>query len=304
MTPRGWSLVELVVGLALTGLVAVAAHRALAAGHRAHRWQSARAERSAVARDAMAILPGELRGLDATDSAGSDIVALSSTSITYKAVRALRVLCRAPVVADARSGTLVVAEDLRWGTRGIDPPRDSLLIFAEADPTTPEDDYWVRAQPAALGSRLPCPGGKPGLSLGVRHAGPSEGLRDVRPGAPVYAQELMQLEAYADRQGDWWLGARQHAPGRGWGRIQPVLGPLAPEGLRLAYYDPGGAPTGVPREVARIDIRLVVGSGGQAPRGARHRARTLDTLVLSVALRGNRRGSSRATWGLSEPGAP
>jgi hypothetical protein len=284
--------VELVVGLALAGLMAAAAHGALAAGQRAQHWQAAQAERSAVLRTAAAILPGELRGLTATEPGGSDLLALSPTAISYKALRALLVLCRRPTETGAGSGILVVAETPRWGARRVDHRRDSLLIFAEGDPTTPDDDHWVRGSLARAPRRGRCVGGEPGVALFVRHAASTPGLLEIGPGAPVYAQDVLRLEAYADGGGEWWLGARQRAPGRGWGRIQPVLGPLAAGGFHVEYYDRSGRPAGTPEDVARIDIRLVVGADGPPGWGRGGPRRARDTLLLSMALRGNRRGPS------------
>jgi hypothetical protein len=240
-------------------------------------------------RAAVAWIPSELRELDAADTVESDILAMSADSIVYKAMRALYILCQAPTASSSTSGTVVL--DANWfGLRALDEDNDAVVLFAEADATTRYDNYWVHADingTPTVGTA--CPGSEPSLSVNLSNVDPANSLNtDVQTGAPLRTYQVMKLKAYQDTGGDWWLGQQSRNASGSWGAIQPVLGPLAPNGLQFAYYDQAGAVTSVAANVARIQVTVVgktavaVSKGGGASKGY-----LLDTLVTQVALRNN-----------------
>ncbi len=93
----------------------------------------------------------------------------------------------------------------------------------------------------------------------------------------------MRLSSYRDRSGDWWLGARRP----GGGSVQPLLGPLAPDGLRFTFYDAAGLETADPGRVASVGFTLAAGTPS--------RPRAIDSVALRVALRNYRPQSPRRT---------
>jgi hypothetical protein len=77
----------------------------------------------------------------------------------------------------------------------------------------------------------------------------------LEEGTPVRLVEPMELRAY--QSGDtWWLGARSVNTGEA---IQPLVGPLAPQGFELEYLHHLGGPTMDPGSIGsiRVTIRAV-----------------------------------------------
>ncbi|MFQ6045147.1 MAG: PilW family protein [Gemmatimonadales bacterium] len=290
MSKRGFTLVELIVAMVLLGIVSTAIYQLLVNNQRVYLEQRERVDLNSNLRAAVALLPSELRELDAADAIESDILAMGADSIVYKAMRALYVLCQPPTPGTATTGTVVLATDPWFGLRELDAATDAVVLFAEADPSTRTDNYWVHAQiggaPTKGGG---CPGGDSSLTVQLWDVNPANSLNaDVQTGAPLRTYQVMKLRSYTDARGDWWLGQQTRDASGSWGSLEPVLGPLAPNGLQFAYYDEIGAVTTVPANVARVQITVIgitsapVSRGGGAGRGY-----ILDTLVAQVALRNN-----------------
>ncbi|NIM52563.1 MAG: hypothetical protein GTN62_08115 [Gemmatimonadales bacterium] len=296
MTGRGTTLVELVVALVLFAIVSVSVYGLLLRGERIYRRQSQRVALSATLRAGVTILSAELQGLSAAGSAGSDIAEMAPAALTYRAPRSLHFACRPPQVTGSSSGTLVVAADPWFGLRAHDPARDSVLVFAEADPTSDSDDYWLRASvSAAPRGGTGCPEGGKSLSIPVTGISPRDALKDVWPGAPVQGFELVRIYAYPDGRGDWWVGARSSAKGGGWRQTQPVFGPIASSGLRFSYYDTNGGVATAPQQVARIGV-TVIGRSSEAVRSvAGTTVHHVDSLTTQISLRNVRQlGAERS----------
>lgn len=284
---RGMTLVELLVAMLLLGVVSTAVHRLLVSNQRLYRQQTQRAELNQNLRAAVALLAAELRELAATDTIAGDIVAMSSSSLVYRAMRSLYVLCQAPAPATATSGTVVLAADRR-GLRPIHTDDDGVLLFAEADPASGTDDYWIHARPTGpVAAGTACPGARPSLTVALTDVTPPGGLAQVAAGAPLRSYQLTKLRAYRDSRGDWWLGAESYSYSTGWAVVQPVLGPLEPNGLEFAYFDSGDAATTAPGDVARIRV-TVIGRTRQPLWTASGPAYERDTLMAEIALRNNR----------------
>jgi hypothetical protein len=272
------TLVELLVALVLTGLVASAVLALVVLGQRAYQWQHAAVAVSVTLRAAATMLPLELAGLDA-------LVATEPAAVSFQVARTQSFLCALPQVSGPHTGSLTVGAEPRYGMRAPDPRRDSVLVYAQADPTSDHDDYWVRADLVGLRrAAATCPDGAAGVILELAAISTRGGLLDVHAGAPVLTNELMQLAAYRAGDGTWWLGARGRAKASGWSTIQPVLGPLAPNGFRLSYIAASGAPAARSGEVSRIDIWLVA----QAPAGL-GAGPLRDSVWLEIGLRNRRR---------------
>jgi prepilin-type N-terminal cleavage/methylation domain-containing protein len=287
MNRRGFTLIELLVGVILVGIVSLSIYQLLINNQRMYRQQTERADLNTTLRGAVAIVPTELREANARDTVESDITVLSPTSVTFKAMRTLHFLCAVPVDNGA-TGTLTVWRNPSFGMRGLDPARDSVVLFAEGDPATRTDNYWLHANLASIATGTACPGGAASVTLNLASVHPVGGLGAVTDGAPVRAFEVVQLLTYTDAGGESWMGARRFAKGGGWTTTQPVLGPLESGGLTLSYFDTLGAATTTPSEVARIGIS-VSGMTREPVRTAGGLQHVIDTLSTQVALRNNTR---------------
>lgn len=280
LSRSGVSLPELLIALAIGGIVAAGSLGGVRRIAEAYRREALEIERARSLRVAAALLPAELRELDATDG---DLVAMGPTSLTIRAPRQLAVLCRAPRFTDSPTrATLTLRDGPRFGLRDFDPRRDSLWIYYDGDPGTRDDDGWLGASIDSLGTDR-CPDGRPGSSITATlrpAAGQSPGPGAVPSGAPVLGFETVTYRLYrSSADGRWYVGLETA------GDFQPLLGPVTPTGLSFAYLEPSGAPTTVAARVALIELRL------RAPTAEPVRTRDgrldspVDSLVRVVALR-------------------
>src|SRR6266540_3630045 len=90
LSRRGFTMVELLVSLVMMGIVATAIYRVLVNNQRIYQAQTQRIDLSQNIRAAGTILPGELREADANEG---DIITMSSTSITFRAMRWMGYIC-------------------------------------------------------------------------------------------------------------------------------------------------------------------------------------------------------------------
>jgi prepilin-type N-terminal cleavage/methylation domain-containing protein len=281
---RGFSLVELVIALVLFGIVGTALYQLLVNNQRLYQEQTERVQVNESARAAISLLPGEVRELNAADTAESDIVSMTASSLTYKAMRSLYFLCQPP-----NTGALQVTLDntLFYGLRRVDPTQDSVLLFMENDPDTRTDDAWLHANVSSAIVGTACPLGAASVQLQLSGVSSGE-LGGVTNGAPVRTFEVAQVLVYADAAGDQWLGGRLFLKAaNSWSGTQPIVGPLSAAGLQLAYYDAAGAVTGTPASVARIGITVQSRSSRAVTRTPTGFDYLLQNLMTHVALRNN-----------------
>jgi prepilin-type N-terminal cleavage/methylation domain-containing protein len=284
---RGLTLIELLVTLALLGVVTAGICQVLMTSQRAYQAQAQRVDLQQNLRAAAAILPAEFRALDAADS---DITAMSATSITMRRTQQLGFLCAAPQLRADGEVTLSVRQRPFFGVSRSFSAGDSVLLYYEGDLATRIDDDWVRGEVVAVSSR-DCSDpdhARPGYELGLRLQWASGGSETgVTNGSPLRGFTTVTYALYAspaDKQ--WYVGQQLED-----GTIQPLIGPLiGPSGLTLSYYDSTGTPTATPTAVAEVEIRV---RGRTAlpvhTRNLGGIAYVVDSLVTRVALRNNQR---------------
>lgn len=282
---RGWTLIELLVVLVLTVLVGGSVYRVVVGHQRVYRRQVQRVDLQTNLRAALAILPPEWMELSSADPLGSDLVALGDTLISYKAMRTLWFVCQPPHDRGT-AGSVTLGRYMTFGSRQLDATRDSLFLYAEPDASDRINDFWVHANVVSVRSSSDCLSGQAGLSVTLDGISPDGALGAVRVGAPARGVELVQLTTYRDRYHDWWIGMRQLNKASGWGRIQPILGPVAIGGFRFTYFDRSGGQTLEPTDVARIAVAVVGRSTSRVRTWTGEIQHLHDTLVTSVALRG------------------
>jgi prepilin-type N-terminal cleavage/methylation domain-containing protein len=289
MRERGFTLIELLVAMVLTGLVAGSVYQLLLSNQRVYRQQTERVDMQGNVRTAVAMLPSELLELNAGDTVDSDVLVLGDTLVSYKAMRNVFFVCQPPVSAGA-TGTVTLWRNPSYGLRGIDDSRDSVVIFAEGDPTTRLDNFWVHANVnAAVTLGTACPMGAPSMTVALDNVHPVGGLGAVLEGSVLRSFEMVRLFTYPDVNGDFWVGARLYSKSGGWGDVQPLLGPVANGGLRFAYFDSTGAVTANRNAVARVGVQ-VIGRTKEPVRATSGLMQyVIDTLTTQIALRNNPR---------------
>ncbi len=283
----GFTLIELLVSLLLLAVFSTAVMILLVQGQRSYGLQVERMQVQGTLRTGVAIITQELRGLGSGDSSGPDLLEMMPGAVTYRAMRGTYFVCRSP---DTEDNELVVFRDPSYGLRRLEAARDSLLFFAENDPGQASDNAWRSAAVAYVRQGAFCPGMAEGFGVGIAGAA----LRGVAVGAPVRAFQVSQIRLYDDRSGQHWIGLREWRQSSGWSSTQPVVGPMASDGLRLSYLNVRGEPTNVPQEVIQVGMTLT-GVGERrwiALAGSRGFVR--DSLSTYVTLRNrSRKGGNR-----------
>jgi prepilin-type N-terminal cleavage/methylation domain-containing protein len=279
---RGATLPELLIALTLLGIIAAVVGGVLRRTQDAYRAQTLTIDRAQNLRVASAFLPAELRELDATDG---DIEAMAPTAITIRAPRQLAVLCQPPRSAGGPGMlALTVRDSPRYGIRDFNPRTDSLWVL-RAGPTADTSAAWVRASIATM-SNDTCPDGRPGRTITIALTGgpwsaPDAGLAT---GAPVLGFETLTYRLYrSSEDGRWYVGQQVGAD------LQPVLGPVTRDGLAFTYFDSSGAITDQPNRVSLVEIRVRAATMEPVRSAAGRLVTPVDSVVLAVALRNNRR---------------
>jgi prepilin-type N-terminal cleavage/methylation domain-containing protein len=287
--PAGFTLVELIIAITISGLVMGSIYKVLNGNQRFYRAQNQILDVQQNIRAVAQVLPGELRGLDPD---GGDIIAMSDTAITIKAMRGFSVLCTTPTAGDVTARQIVIRNALTSGYRAMDATRDSLLIFREGSALLSSDDRWLHAPIAGstavnctdgtAGTRLTLTGMVNGDSLGPRGAVGDQG---VTLGAPLRTFEVVNYRLYNDGTGTWWLGMRTYASGA-WSATSPIAGPLqANNGLVFEYRDASDNVTATRTAVRRIHLSV----RGQSIQPINIPGRVAgvfrDSVVARVALR-------------------
>lgn len=272
---HGFSLVELVVALALASVIGTLALRLAAQALDLERAVGERAGLAASLRAGVSYLERELEALGTDPIAGSDLDSLAA-GLVYRAQRGLRVVCRVAV------DTVVVHADtgLDWSARQPAAGRDSLLLYVAGDSTVPADGW----EPLPITGTFvtSCPGGSP--ALGLVTGLDSLLIAQRRLGATTVTRvfETVAVRAYAGAAG-WQLGQQSLSGG---GTIQPLVGGLGANGLTIAGRDPAGVPVAIGPGASLVQLslrgvthrQLATGMGPRSPG-------VIDSVVTAVPLR-------------------
>ena len=278
---RGASLPELLIALTLLGVLGATVAGVLRRTGDAYRTQTLTIDRTQSLRVATAVLPAELRELDATDG---DIVMMGPAAITIRAPRQLAFLCRAPLPAGPPGVlALTVRDQPRYGLRDFNPRTDSLWVFRASN--VPAGDEWMLGSVAAV-STDSCPDGRPGRGITfVPAAGPSGPPNAGIPtGAPVLGFETLTYRLYrSSEDGRWYVGQQAGTD------LQPVFGPVTRDGFALTYFDSAGAVATQANRVSLIELRVRAPTVEPVRTAAGNLMLPVDSVVIAVALRNNRR---------------
>jgi hypothetical protein len=240
LSRHGVGLVEAVVAALLTAVLVIAALGSLAGLQRSANRFAGRSLSNQAVRGTVQLLRSELR--DLAPSAG-ELVALGSTFLSYRAVRATGLAC-------AEDGGRVHVVAASWSPlRQPAPGRDSLLLLAQV-----ADTELVAAAGGASVAGF-CPDGVASVALPYV-AGPPDLAGATYP-APLLVTEVMEIRAY-ESGGEWWIGVRSVSAGE---TIQPAFGPMAIDGLRITALDSAGVPTVLPGRVSLLSFMVKSAAG-------------------------------------------
>lgn len=278
---RGFTLVELMIGLVLVTLVGTVVYKLLNSTQRVSSAQAERMMLQSGIRTGALVVPSELRELNTSTGGQTDLVHIDTDSITYRAARGVGFTCAVTATQIKILNTTVLPFN---GLRSITPGRDSLLLFVDRDPDTAGDDTWVRL-PILTVAASTC-GTQPAIAVTTPSfitALPDSLLGSVVVGGPVRTEEVMRLKRFT-ADGQEWVGAMSVS---GNDAVQPVLGPITNNGFTLAYFTGDGTATTTLSAVRMIQVTLIGVTERRVARIGGSGANQLlqDTLVTTVLLR-------------------
>lgn len=286
LKPRGFTLVELMVGLLLLGIISVGIYRVLVKNQQLYVTQSQRIDVQQNLRAGSAILPAELREIDAADG---DLIAMGPDSVTIRAYRVFSIACTAPVLGGALSGlALNVRQALTFGVRNFQNG-DSILVYYEGDSTKRADDTWARGVITAGPAASTCPTDLKAsylMTIALAAGSWSNTAGSMLKGAPVRAFETITYRNSQASDGNYYLSFRNSSG------LTPLVGPLERHGLAFAYYDSTGAVTATATNVKRIRIALNYQSLQPVRLANGSISNILQSDTLQVTLRNNARQQS------------
>lgn len=305
MPRRGFSLVELLIVIVLLGLVVGSLLNVVMRQQRFYRGASELIETRSQVRQALDLLPSDMRSMS-TAGPASDLISMGDHFIRYRSSFGVSMVCA--LNAGRTVVTLPPPDELAAGnvlTSWLRLPvvGDSIMIFDEG-PQMGGNGSWVMRQitgfvpviggcAATSGYTSPADATSTSYAVTLSQALPAT----VQAGDPVRIFEHVNYELYEASDGRSYLGVYTCRANRSPAcvTIQPVSGPYLPyseaaeeSGLTFQYFDAAGTATTNPSSVARIRIavRGTTESAVNIPGLKRREDGTYrDSLDLTVTLR-------------------
>jgi prepilin-type N-terminal cleavage/methylation domain-containing protein len=286
MNRRGFTLIEMIVVVALLSVILGAIYQSIGSTQRLTGTQVQRLHVQQGTRAAALYLSYALRELDASDG---DLRSASATAVRIRSMRWAGVLCTDPQSIPGGVG-FVVRNSLLFGVRPPSPTLDSILLFRDGDPTVRSDDRWLVGGLTTLGAGN-CPDGAPGtvVNAGITAAsgGPDSALVGVTFGAPLRGFQIEEIALWQDGGGDRWLARRSANRTGTWTAMEQLVGPLTTDGIRFAFFDSTGANATSVDEVASIGLVVRGRSPERAHLATGGLGYVRDSVITRVTLRNN-----------------
>ncbi len=289
MNRRGVTLIELLVALALSALVATAVLQTLVGTQRISHAGTQRIDVQQNLRAGLGYLGTALRELNAADS---DITVATDTKLAFRTMRWFGIMCAAPAAGPGTTVVLPVRQSPLFGLRQPNPNEDSVLVFQELDASTRSDDTWLVGALLATANGV-CLDGSAATLLTAEMTAASGGaaavFAGVTAGAPIRGFQQEELSLFQGADSRWWMGQRTADRSGTWTGVQPLIGPLTAMGLRFEYFDSTGAVTAVRTAIASVEVAMQAQSRERVRQRIANIDYTHDSLVTRIALRNNPR---------------
>ncbi len=294
---RGFSLMELLIVIAMIGIIGIALSRVFTSVMITSSAQVRVAATQGEARVGALLLPQELReiGYDTnttTNSASSDLVLMEPAGLGFFAARGMGITCGTPTLSEFRIRRGIVGQRVPLLT-------DRILLFLEFDPNAAFDDQWVPMTVSAIDLNSTCDGSDPAIRFTLSATpliapGVNMALTNHRIGGPIRWFERMEYARMLDATtGEYFLGRRSVSLGET--SLQPIIGPLSgPSGIAITYFDATGTAvspgTADPLVVRSIQFNLSTTTGSDVSlAGSTNRAQSNYPIVMRVSLRNSLR---------------
>ena len=292
---RGFTLVELLVTLAMLGVVGTILSRIMLDQQRFYQKTNEQMGVRRELRTAMSTVPGDLRSIS---SVGGDVLSFGTTQITFRSTFGVSVVCNKPNPSTIDIPPLNMARTTLTAWASQPTVGDTIYAF-RSDSMGAGGDSWTAHRISAVSSDATlCPG-----SAFVDAALDAGKLRwrftvtpviadSVKVGAAIRFTRPTKYELTQGSSDKWYL-ARSELTGGAWTAVTPMAGPfLEPSssgsgGLRFAMYDSLGAVVasgGNAMSISRIDLTFRA-QGASSSGAVGGSSSTKDSLAFRIALR-------------------
>lgn len=291
-TRSGFSLIELIVILALSTIVMGGLMSVLVRQQRFYRGTADLIETRSQIRQAAGIIPSDIRGVS---TIGGDILEITETSMIFWATIGQGVTCvGVPGTTVLAIPPLVLANGNTLASFTMTPDAgDKVWVYQDGATDAAGDDHWKDYDitgPPTESLSLPCPT----LTGGADLTTPRYSFllntplgADVASGNPVRFVRKTRYSLFQAADGAWYLGYCAPACV---GAPQPIAGPFLPasggaSGVAFTYQDAAGAVTTIPANVAQVSIVVRGKTQGVVDMGGYSNTYVGDSLRFSVAIR-------------------
>lgn len=297
-SPRGFTLVELLISIAILSIVGTLVVRVSMAQQQFHHIATEQMRMRRELRATMQLVPTDLRSIS---SAGGDISVFTESGLTFRAVFGSAVICARPTATTIDIPPTGLARTTLAHFASPPVPGDTIWAFDDSTSTGAEDDQWIPREIVAV-APLPnaCSGspyldsvldaGKVGLRMTVQTSLPDS----VRAGSALRFTRPTRYQLDPQPSGRWYLSRSEFIDGE-WTAAAPVSGPFTPptsragsRGIRFTYFDSTGQAVTTAsdrRRIARIDLRVTATGMASSEQTARGITSSQDSIGFRIALR-------------------
>ena len=288
---RGFSLIELMVILALSSIVIGGLTSVLVRQQRFYRGTADLIETRSQIRQAAGIIPSDLRGVS---TIGGDILEVSDTSMIFWATIGQAVACVAvPGAYEISIPPLVLANNNTLASFTMTPSAgDTVYVYHDGLTEAASDDDWIAygiTGPPTT-STLPCAELTGNLDLSTeRYSFPLSAPlgANLSVGTPLRFLRRTRYTLFQAQDDSWYLG---YCSPDCVGDPQPIAGPFLPgnganSGVSFSYQDAAGAATTVPANIVQVSIVVRGQTEGIVDMGGYNTTQVGDSLRFSVAIR-------------------
>jgi prepilin-type N-terminal cleavage/methylation domain-containing protein len=296
---RAFTLLELLVALAVTGIASALIIRTLVSQQRFYSSASAVLDARAQIRDAADVLATDIR--NASAHSPTFVLMLDSAIEMYSTIAA-SVVCTVPASQAVGLPPAAISSGASLTSMLAQPDTGDIAAVHTYPSERPDSGQWEIARVASFYQRsvaTACPATS-GFTSATDISGPtayeavlaSPTLNPLAAGNPIRFLRRARYSLYKSSDNRWYLGYRR-CNATGCAGVQPVSGPYdgyspSASGLEFRYFDSGGARLGPGSDgttVSRVDIVIRGESSRRSTLAGDARATWGDSSVISVSPR-------------------